>query len=102
MDTILHNIRNSLFVSLKRHIAFNGQISIGIYRRSTVREFSSKGEKPPPAHIRYHIELFLNICMIKVADFVFQYKISYFYFERPKYRARDPPPPICFQKTNRR
>lgn len=98
MDTILHNIRNLLFVSLKRHIAFNGQISIGIYRRSTVREFSSKGEKPPSAYIQYHIELFFNICTIKVADFVFQYKISYFCFECPEYRTRGPPPPICFQK----
>ncbi len=45
MDNKIQNIENLLFVPLKQHITFNGQISIGVRCFSSAREFSLKGEK---------------------------------------------------------
>lgn len=101
-DSIVPSIKRCLNLELKQHMACNRQISIGVYCLVTIREFSSKGEKPPPANIRYSIEFFLDVCILRAAGFVFQYKTSRFLVVGLQYRARDPPPPICFQKTNRR
>ena len=47
MDQKVHSIEKLLFVPLKRHTAFNGQISIGVGRRLCAREFAPSGDKPP-------------------------------------------------------
>lgn len=102
MDDTFHSIGRLLFVPLKRHTAFNGQISIGVGHRFCVREFAPSGDKPPPAGAAYPIGL-LNAHTQKAADFVSRYKISRFPLRFPEQRIRGPPPPICFpQKTNRR
>lgn len=46
MDQKVHSIEKLLFVPLKRHTAFNGQISIGVGRRLCAREFAPSGDKP--------------------------------------------------------
>ncbi len=59
MDQKVHSIEKLLFVPLKRHTAFNGQISIGVGRRLCAREFAPSGDNPPPARAAYlnaHIE----------------------------------------------
>lgn len=57
MDDTFHSIGRLLFVPLKRHTAFNGQISIGVGHRFCVREFAPSGDKPPPAGAAYPIGL---------------------------------------------
>ena len=101
MDDAIHSIGKLLFVPLKRHTAFNGQISIGVGRRFCAREFAPSGDKPPPAGAPYPVGL-LNAHIQKAADFVFQYKVGRFLFRLPEQRNRGPPSPICFRKTNRR
>ena len=102
MDNATHSFGRLLFVPLKRHTAFNGQISIGVGLRFCAREFSPSGDKPPPAGAACPIEL-LNAHIQKAADFVFRYKDGRFHLRLPGQRIRGPPPPICFpQKTNRR
>ena len=102
MDQKVHSIEKLLFVPLKRHTAFNGQISIGVGRRLCAREFAPSGDKPPPAGAACSIGL-LNAHIQKAADFVFRYKVGRFHLRLPEQRIRGPPPPICFpQKTNRR
>ena len=69
IDDTFHSIGRLLFVPLKRHTAFNGQISIGVGHRFCVREFAPSGDKPPPAGAAYPIGL-LNAHTQKAADFV--------------------------------
>ena len=102
MDQKVHSIEKLLFVPLKRHTAFNGQISIGVGRRLCAREFAPSGDKPPPARAAYPIGL-LNAHIQRAADFVSRYKVGRFHLRLPEQRIRGPPPPICFlKKTNRR
>ena len=70
MDNATHSFGRLLFVPLKRHTAFNGQISIGVGRRFCAREFAPSGDKPPPAGAAYPVGL-LNAHIQKAADFVF-------------------------------
>lgn len=100
MDDKIRNIENLLFVP--RHMAFNGQISIGVYCFCTVRKFSRREEKTHLAIVRYPVEFLLNARTLKAADFVFQYKVSCFLFGCLQYSVRGPPSPIYFLKNNRR
>ena len=83
MDDTFHSIGRLLFVPLKRHTAFNGQISIGVGHRFCVREFAPSGDKPPPAGAAYPIGL-LNAHTQKAADFVFRYKKKPLSFRVPR------------------
>lgn len=100
MDQKVHSIEKLLFVPLKRHTAFNGQISIGVGRRLCAREFAPSGDKPPPARAAYPIGL-LNVHIQRAADFVSRYKVSRFHLRLPEQRVRGPPPPICFPQKNK-
>ena len=102
MDNATHSFGRLLFVPLKRHTAFNGQISIGVGRRFCEREFAPSGDKPPPSGAAGLVGL-LNAHIQEAADFVSRYKVGRFHLRLPEQRIREPPPPICFsQKTNRR
>ena len=100
MDQKVHSIEKLLFVPLKRHTAFNGQISIGVGRRLCAREFAPSGDKPPPARAAYPIGL-LNVHIQRAADFVSRYKVGRFHLRLPEQRIRGPPPPICFSQKNK-
>ena len=100
MDQKVHSIEKLLFVPLKRHTAFNGQISIGVGRRLCAREFAPSGDKPPPARAAYPIGL-LNAHIQRAADFVSRYKVGRFHLRLPEQRIRGPPPPICFSQKNK-
>ena len=100
MDQKVHSIEKLLFVPLKRHTAFNRQISIGVGRRLCAREFAPSGDKPPPARAAYPIGL-LNVHIQRAADFVSRYKVGRFHLRLPEQRIRGPPPPICFSQKNK-
>ena len=78
MDQKVHSIEKLLFVPLKRHTAFNGQISIGVGRRLCAREFAPSGDKPPPARAAYLLDFSMCISRERLI-FVSRYKVSRFH-----------------------